>query len=111
MLKQWQSAFISVLMNNKDGKSSCHGSVRDVNVGALICQETDFKSLNQAKKLNIIDNHFRPAEGYVSPKVSMNGCNRSFQRSWQQRYPCLFTVKNLTAVSVSHAFCLPHART
>lgn len=52
MLKQWQSALISVLMNNKDGDSSCHGSVHDVGVEALIRQETDFKSLNQAEKLN-----------------------------------------------------------
>lgn len=89
MLKQWQSDFILVFMNNKDGYSSCHGLVHDVAVGALIRQETDFKSLNQAEKLNIIDNHFRPAEDYVFPKVSMNGCNRSFQRSWQQRYPWL----------------------
>lgn len=35
MLKQWQSAFISVLRNNKDGDNSCHGSVHDVGVGAL----------------------------------------------------------------------------
>ena len=69
MLKQWQSTFISVLMNNEDGDSSCHGSVRDVDVRALIRRETDFKSLNQAEKLNIIDNHFRPAEDYVSPTV------------------------------------------
>ena len=32
--------------------SSCHGLVHDVGVGALIRQETDFKSLNQAHKLN-----------------------------------------------------------
>ena len=96
MLKQWQSTFILVLMNNKDGDTSCHCSVHDVDVGALIRQETDFKSLNQAEKLNIIDNHFRPAEDFVFPRsvhVILG----------------LFTVK--TAVSVSHAFCLLHART
>ena len=102
MLKQWQSAFMSVLMDNKDGDSSCHDSIHEVGVGALIRQKTDFKSLNQAEKLNIIDNHFRPAEDYVFPKLSTNGCNRSFQRSWQQRYPWLIYIKEFKG-----GFCLP----
>ena len=103
-LKQWQSAFISVSMNNKDRyNSSCHGSVHDVDVGALLRQKTAFRSLNQAEKLNIIDNHFRPGEDYAFPKVSMNGCNRpSFQRSWQQRYPWL-----VHSQECDGGFCLP----
>ncbi|CAH3154019.1 unnamed protein product [Porites lobata] len=68
---------------DKDGDDpACHGSVHDVDVGALFRQKTAFKSLNQAEKLNIINNHFRPGDNYAFPKVFMNGCNRSFQRSW-----------------------------
>ena len=101
MLKRWQSAFISVLMNNKDGDRSRHGSVHDVDAGALTRQETDFKSLNQAEKLGVTDNHFWPA-GDFFPKVSTNGYNRSFQRSWQQRYPWLVYSEEFDG-----GFCLP----
>ena len=68
----------------------------------LVRQKTAFKSLNQAEKLNIINNHFRPEENYALPKVFMNGCNRSFQRSWRQRYPWLVYSKECDG-----GFCLP----
>ena len=78
---QWQFTFIAASQTDKDGDDpACHGSVHDVDVGALFRQKTAFKSLNQAEKLNIINNHFRPGEDYAFPKVFMNGCNRSFQR-------------------------------
>ena len=68
----------------------------------LVRQKTAFKSLNQAEKLNIINNHFRQGENYALPKVFMNGCNRSFQRSWRQRYPWLVYSKECDG-----GFCLP----
>ena len=38
----------------------------------------------------------------LSLKFFMNGCNRSFQRSWQQRYPWLVYTKECDG-----GFCLP----
>ena len=100
---QWQFTFIAASQPDKDGDDpACHGLVHDVDVGALFRQKTAFKSLNQAEKLNIINNHFRPGEDYAFPKVFMNGCNRSFQRSWQQRYPWLVYSKECDG-----GFCLP----
>ena len=88
----------------------CHGSFDDVDVGALFRQKTAFKSLNQAEKLNIINNHFRPGENYAFPKVFMNGCNRSFQRSGSNVILGSFTARIVTVVSVSHAFYLPYEK-
>ena len=88
---------------DKDGDDpACHGSVHDIYVGDLFRQKTAFKSLNQAEKLDIINNHFRPGENYAFPKVFMNGCNRSFQRSWQQCYPWL-----IYSQECDGGFCLP----
>ena len=56
---QWQFAFIAASQTDKDGDDpACHGSVHDIYVGDLFCQKTAFKSLNQAEKLDIINNHF-----------------------------------------------------
>ena len=100
---QWQFAFIAASQTDKNGDDpACHGSNHDIDVGALFRQKTTFKSLNQAEKLNIINNHFRPGEDYAFPKVFMNGCNQSFQRSLHQCYPWLVYSKECDG-----GFCLP----
>lgn len=65
------------------------------------CQPT------QAEKLNVVTNHYKPGKDSAFPKVLMNGCNHSFKGAGWKSVHGLFTAKNVTVVSVCHAFSFP----
>ena len=83
-----ESVSISVLLTDKDGNASL-SQAREIDVGALLRKKITIKSLNQAEKLNVLTNHYKPGADFAFPKVFMNGCNRSFQRAWLEKYPWL----------------------
>ena len=57
------------------------------------------KSLSSRQKYKLLTDHFIPNH-FCFPKVFNNGCNRSFQHSWLEKYPWLVYSKVLDG-----AFC------
>ena len=96
-----ESVSISVLLTDQDGNASL-SQAREIDVGALLRKKITIKSLNQAEKLNVLTNHYKPGADFAFRKVFMNGCNRSFQRAWLEKYPWLVYSKECDS-----GFCLP----
>lgn len=64
-------------MTDRDGNTLL-SQAREIDVGALLRQTIAIKSLSQAEKLNVLNNHYKPGKKSAFPKVLMNGCNRYF---------------------------------
>ena len=46
-------------------------------------------ALTPGEKYILLTKHFKPDRRFLFPKVYSNGCNRSFQFSWLDKYPWL----------------------
>lgn len=88
-------------MSENDGNASLT-QAREIDMGALLRQKIAIKSLSQAEKLNVLTNHYKPGKDFAFPRVLMNGCYRSFQRGWLEKYPWLVYSKECNG-----GFCLP----
>ena len=52
-------------------------------------------ALSPCQKYSLLTKHFKPDRGFLFPKTYSNGCNRSFQLSWLERYPWLIYSKEV----------------
>ena len=52
-------------------------------------------ALSPCQKYLLLTKHFKPDKGFLFPKMYSNGCNRSFQLSWLEKYPWLVYSKEV----------------
>ena len=52
-------------------------------------------ALTPSQKYLLLTKHFKPDKGFLFPKIYSNGCNRSFQLSWLEKYPWLVYSKEV----------------
>ena len=52
------------------------------------------------QKYTLLREHYKPSQSFVFPKVYSNGCHRSFQQNWLDKYPWLVYSKE-----VDNGFC------
>ena len=64
-------------------------SMTDSEVSAVV------SGLNAGQKYTLLTNHYRPDRNYVFPKTYSDGCCRSFQLKWLDKYPWLVYSKEL----------------
>ena len=83
---------------SKNGNASL-SQAREINVGVLLHQKIAITSLSQAEKFNVLTNYYKRGTDFAFFEAFMNGCNRSFQRVWLEKYPWHFYGKD--------GFCLP----
>ena len=63
-----------------------------------VCQAVS--KLTNGQKYQLLTDHYKPNIGFTFPKAFSNGCNRSFQYRWQEKYPWLVYSK-----AVNGGFC------
>ena len=80
----------------------------DNDVGCLINStmsneeiQVQVSGLTQARKYELVFNHWMPSTHYIFPSIFMNGCNRSFAHHWFKKYPWLVYSQHLDGV-----FCI-----
>lgn len=52
-------------------------------------------ALSPSQKYQLLTKHFKPDQQFLFPKIYSNGCNRSFQLSWLEKYPWLVYSKEV----------------
>ena len=52
-------------------------------------------ALSLSQKYLLLTEHFKPDHQFLFPKIYSNGCNRSFQLSWLEKYPWLVYSKEV----------------
>ena len=51
--------------------------------------------LTPGQKYTLLMEHYKPDRSFIFPKVHSNGCHRSFQQKWLDRYPWLVYSKEV----------------
>ena len=64
-------------------------SMTDSEVSAVV------SGLNAGQKYTLLTNYYRPDRNYIFPKTYSDGCCRSFQLKWLDKYPWLVYSKEL----------------
>ena len=93
----------SKTVSNKDTNTKSSAKAAEINDIGLVIQEgmsleevsRAVSALSPCQKYSLLTKHFKPDRGFLFPKIYSNGCNRSFQLSWLERYPWLVYSKEV----------------
>ena len=58
-------------------------------------------ALTPGQKYTLLTDHFKPSQSFIFPKVYSNGCHRSFQQKWLDKYPKWMVVSGGACKTIS----------